>query len=49
MESNLATVDLSDFSHSSLMYSIKFLERILLLEFLCAGLGHTVHVFSAGF
>ena len=49
MESNLATVDLSDFSHSLLMCSIKSLERILLLEFLCACLGHTVCVFAAGF
>ena len=49
MESNLATVDLSDFSHSLLMCSNKSLEIISLLEFLCTGLGHTVHVFAAGF
>ena len=49
MESNLATVSLSDFSLSLLMCSVKSLERFLLLEFLCTGLGHTVHVFAAGF
>ena len=48
MESNLARVDLSDFSDSLLMCSIKTLEIISLLEFLCAGLGHTVHMFAAG-
>ena len=48
MESNLAIVDLSDFSHSLLMCSIKSLEINLLLEFLCTGLGHTVCVFAAG-
>ena len=48
MESNLATVDLSDVSRSLLMCSIKSLEIILLLEFLCAHLDHIVHVFAAG-
>ena len=48
MESNLPIVDLSDFFHSLLMCSIKSLEIILLLEFLCDSLGHTVHVFAAG-
>ena len=48
MESNLAIVDLSDFPHSLLMCSIKSLEIISLLEFLCAGLGHTVCLFAAG-
>ena len=48
MESNLATVDLSDFLHSLLMCSIKSLEIISLLEFLCTSLGHTVCVFAAG-
>ena len=47
MESNLAIVDLSDFSHTLLMCSIKFLGIILFLEFLCTGLGCTVHVFAA--
>ena len=47
MESNLAIVDLSDFSHSLLMCSIKPLEIISVLEFLCDGLGHTVHLFAA--
>ena len=48
MESNLAIVDLSDFSCSLLICSIKSLEIISVLEFLCTGLGHTVHVFAAG-
>ena len=48
MESNLAIVDLSDFSHSWLMCSIKSLEVISVLEFLCASLGCMVHVFAAG-
>ena len=48
MESNLAIVDLSNFSHSLLMCSIKSLEITSFSEFLCAGLGHTVHVFAAG-
>ena len=48
MESDLATVDLSDLSHSLLMYLIKSLEIISLLEFLCTSLGHTVCVFAAG-
>ena len=48
MESNLAIVDLSDFSQSLLICSIKSLEIISVLEFLCAGLGHTVLVFAAG-
>ena len=43
MKSNLATVDLSDFSYSLFMCSIKSLERILHLEFLCTCLGCTVH------
>ena len=49
MESNLATVNLSDFFHSLLICSIKSLEITSLLEFLCTFLGHTVHVFAAGF
>ena len=49
MESNLAIADLSDFSYSLFMCSIKSLKIILLLEFLCTGLGHTVCVFAAGF
>ena len=48
MESNLATVDLSDFSHSLLMCSIKSLEMISFLESLYASLGHIVHMFAAG-
>ena len=48
MESNLAIVDLSDLSHSLLMCSIKSLEIISVLEFLCASLVHMVHVFAAG-
>ena len=48
MESNLAIVDLSDFSHSLLMCSIKSLEIFLVLEFLCTSLGCTVRVFAAG-
>ena len=48
MESNLAIVDLSDFSHSLLMCSIKSLEIISVLEFLCASSGHTVCVSAAG-
>ena len=48
MESNLAIADLSDFSHSLLMCSIKSLEIFSVLQFLCASLGHTVHVFAAG-
>ena len=42
MKSNLATVNLSDFSHSLLICSIKSLEIFLLLEILCTCLGHTV-------
>ena len=49
MESNLATVNLSDFSLSVMTLSIKSLEIILFLEFLLACLGHVVHVFAAGF
>ena len=49
MESNLATVNLSDFSHSLLTLSIKSLEIISFLEFLLACLGHVVHVFAADF
>ena len=49
MESNLATVNLSDFSHSLLICSNRSLEMISLLEFLCACLGHAVHVCVAGF
>ena len=48
MESNLAIIDLSDVSHSLSMCLIKSLEIISVLEFLCAGLDHTVHVFAAG-
>ena len=48
MGSNLAIVDLSDFSHSLLMCSIKSLEIISVLEFLCTSLGCTVCVFAAG-
>ena len=48
MESNLAIADLSDISHSLLMCSIKSLEIISVLEFLCTGFGHTVLVFAAG-
>ena len=48
MESDLVIVDLSDFSHSLLMCSIKSLEITSVLEFLCASLGHTVCVFAAG-
>ena len=48
MESNLAIVDLSDFSHSLVMCLIKSLEIISVLEFICASLGHTVCVFAAG-
>ena len=48
MESNLAIVDLSDSSHSLLMCSIKSLEIISVLEFLCTSVGHTVCVFAAG-
>ena len=46
MESNLATVNLSDFSRSTLTLSIKSLEIISFLEFLLACLGHVVHVFA---
>ena len=49
MESNLATVNLSDFSRSSLSLLIKSLEIILFWEFLLACLGHVVHVFAGGF
>ena len=49
IESNLARVNLSDFSRSLLICSIKSLEIVSLLEFLCTCLGHTVHVFVAGF
>ena len=48
MKSNLAIVDLSDFSHSLLMCSIKSLEIFSVLEYLCTSLGYTVHVFAAG-
>ena len=48
MESNLATVDLTDFSHSLLMFSIKSLEMISVLEFLCASWDSTVCEFAAG-
>ena len=48
MESYLAIVDLFDFSHSLLMCSIKSLEIISVLQFLCTSLGHIVHVFAAG-
>ena len=46
MESNLATFDLSDFSHSLLMCWIKFLEIISVLEFLWVCVGHAVCVCS---
>ena len=46
MESNLAIADLSDFSCSLLICSIKSLGITSVLEFLCASLGHTVHVFA---
>ena len=49
MESNLATVNLSDFSCSSLTLLIKPLEIISFLEFLLACLGHVVRVLAAGF
>ena len=49
MESNLATVNLSDLSHSSLTLSIKSLEIISFLEFLLACLGCVVCLFAAGF
>ena len=49
MESNPATIKLSDFFHSVLTLSIKSLEIISFLEFLLAYLGHVVHVFAAGF
>ena len=49
MESNLARVNLSDFSHSSLTLLIKSLEIVLFLEFLLACLGHVMCVFAAGF
>ena len=49
METNLATVNLSDFSHSALTLSIKSLEIISVLAFLLACLGHVVYVFAAGF
>ena len=49
MESNLATINLSDFSHSSLTLLIKPLEIISFLEFLLACLGCVVCVFAAGF
>ena len=49
MESNLATINLSDFSHSALTLSIKSLKIISFLEFLLACLGHVVHVFAASF
>ena len=48
MESNLAAVNLSDFSHSSLTLLIKSLEIISLLEVLLVCLGCVVHVFAAG-
>ena len=44
MESHLATVNLSDSSHSSLTLSFKSLEIISFLDFLLACLGHVVHV-----
>ena len=49
MESNLATVILSDVSHAVLTLSIKSLEIISYLDFLLACLGHVVHAFAAGF
>ena len=49
MESNLATVNLSDFSHFALTLSIISLEIISFLEFLLACLGCVVHMFAAGF
>ena len=49
MEFNPATINLCDFSHSSLTLSIKSLEITSFLEFLLACLGHVVHVFAAGF
>ena len=49
MESNLAMVNLSDFSHSTLTLSIKSLEIISFLELLLACLGCVVLVFAAGF
>ena len=47
MESNLAMVNMSDFSCSMLTLSIKFLEIISFLEFLVARWGHVVCVFAA--
>ena len=49
MESNLATVNLSDFSHSMLTLSNKSLEIISFLKFLLACLGCVVCVFAAVF
>ena len=49
MESNLATVNLSDFSCFALTLLIKSLEIILFLEFLLAFLGRVVHVVAASF
>ena len=49
MESNLATVELSDFSCSLLTLSIKSLEIVSFLEFLLASLGHVLREFAAGF
>ena len=49
MESNLATVNLSDFSHSTVTLSSKSLEIISSLEFLFICLGYVVCVFAAGF
>ena len=49
MESNIATMNLSDFSHSAMTLSIKSLKIISFLEFFLACLGHVVHEFAAGF
>ena len=46
---NLATVNLSGFSHSSLTLPIKFLEIFSFLEFLLACLDHVVHVLQLAF
>ena len=47
MESYLATVNLSDFSHSMLTLLIKSLEIISVLEFLLTCQDHVVCVFAA--
>ena len=49
MESNLATVNLSDFSHIVFTLSIKSLEIISFLEFLLDCLGYVVCVLTTGF